>query len=211
MKGWIFRDGFYILEGDFFLVKVSTKLINEASITCDVWLNQIHSDKIYIIDDIKNLPKGNLDGDGIILKLKNVKSRVRTADCYPTILIDKKNKIGAILHIGWRGSYLRILEKCIRIFQDNFYSRDIMAIFGPGICSKCYEVKEDLFNYFPREYFHFKNEKIFFDILTFNIDILKKFGTNEIIYPPSCTFENPILYSHRRNEKSRILTILEMF
>lgn len=207
---WIFKDGYYKIEIENVEIKVSTKLIDENLITYDTWLNQTHSDKIYIIENIENIPKGNLDGDGIILKVKNLKARVKTADCYPVVILDIKNQIGGIFHIGWRGSYLRILEKAIKIFLNKFNSKNLIVIFGPGICSNCYEVKENLFSYFPREYFKYKNGKLFLDLLTYNLDILKSYGINDIILPFSCTYENPILYSYRRGESSRIYTILEI-
>ncbi|MCS7245309.1 MAG: polyphenol oxidase family protein [candidate division WOR-3 bacterium] len=207
---WLFKDGFYELNIENFKIKVSTKHSNDKDITYDAWLNQIHSNIIYIVKDKDKLPKGEINGDGIILSVKNVKARVKTADCYPVVLIDVKNQIGAILHIGWRGSYLRILERCIKILMNEFNSKNILAVFGPGICKNCYEVKENLFNYFPREYFEFKNNRLFLDILSFNLDILKKYGISDIILPNSCTYESDILYSHRKGEKSRIYTILEI-
>ncbi len=206
---WLFKNGFCILNLEKFEVKVSTKLIDENLIVYDTWLNQIHSDKIYIVDNLENLPKGNIDGDGIILKIKNVKARVKTADCYPVIIMDFKNEIGAILHIGWRGSYLRILEKAIKTFLD-FNSKNIIVAFGPGICAKCYEVKESLFNYFPRGYFRYEGSKCLLDLLSYNLDILKSYGINDIILPPACTYESKIFFSHRRGESSRIYTILEI-
>ncbi len=206
---WVFKNGFYVLNLKKFEVKVSSRLIDENLIVYDTWLNQIHSDKIYIVDSLENLPKGNLDGDGIILKIKNVKARIKTADCYPVIIMDFKNEIGAILHIGWRGSYLRILEKAIKIFDD-FNSNKITVAFGPGICAKCYEVKENLFSYFPRDYFTYKDGKWFLDIFSYNLDILKSYGIKDIILPPACTYESKILYSYRRGESSKIYTILEI-
>ncbi|MEO0202300.1 MAG: polyphenol oxidase family protein [candidate division WOR-3 bacterium] len=210
MFNWILRYGYYIFEIENFKISVSTKLVNESLIKYDAWLNQIHSDKIHIIDSKSNIPKGDIDGDGIILKVKSIKARIRTADCYPVVILDVKNQFGGIFHVGWRGSYLRILERAIKIFLKESNFKNIIVVFGPGICSNCYEIRENLFNYFPKEYFHYKNGKLFLDLLSFNLDILKSYGINNFVLPPSCTYEDPILYSHRRGEKSRIYTLLEI-
>ena len=62
-------------------------------------LNQVHGDKVVLIDDIKkihgtqNLPKA----DGIVTNLKNVAIGIVTADCAPIIFYDEEKRLRAEL------------------------------------------------------------------------------------------------------------------
>lgn len=201
---WNFKNGFYQIKVKNFDLKISTKETKVVEIRYDVWLKQIHSNIVHIVDD-KNLPKGDLEGDGLIIKIKNITGCIKVADCYPTFILDTENNIGAILHVGWRGSSLGILKNCLEILTSKFNSKieNLITIFGPGICKNCYEVKEDMFEYFPREFFYFKDGKIYLDLLGYNKKELNNLGISQIIDPPACTYEDSLLYSYRRDKTDK--------
>ena len=71
---------------------------------------QVHSAVIHHITEVPTEP---LTGDGLITDLPGVVLTVRTADCIPVLLADRKRKAVGAFHAGWRGTFARIVEKGI--------------------------------------------------------------------------------------------------
>lgn len=108
------------------------------------FLNQIHSDKVFIYDNNVN------SGDGLITNKKNVAIGVFTADCVPVLLFDKKNKIIAAVHSGWKGTLSCISVNALELLISEYGSNceDIIVYIGPHIGGCCYEVGKEVQNKF---------------------------------------------------------------
>lgn len=124
-----------------------------------VTLRQIHSDVIHVV----NSPRpARLVGDGLITNVPRVALGVMTADCFPVLLADTRNKAVGAFHAGWRGSVQRIAEKGLGAMRREYGTRpeDVQAAIGPGIGKCCYAVGEEVRNEFEsqfeyaRELFH---------------------------------------------------------
>jgi len=116
-----------------------------------VLLNQLHSDKIVIIEDIlKDNSIYEKDGDAIITNQHGILIVVLVADCVPIIIYDKNNSIIAVVHAGWRGSTLNIAKKTVNQMKRSFHSKpeNIIVGIGPSIGPCCYEVKKDVVKHF---------------------------------------------------------------
>jgi purine-nucleoside/S-methyl-5'-thioadenosine phosphorylase / adenosine deaminase len=103
---------------------------------------QVHS---AVIHHITEVPKEPLTGDGLITNLPGVVLTVRTADCIPVLIVDRKRKAVGAFHAGWRGTFARIVEKGVGETRAKFGSepKDLLAAIGPGVHRCCYEVAED--------------------------------------------------------------------
>ena len=99
---------------------------------------QTHSDHVGFADERSEYP----DTDGLVVKNKGDLIYLRFADCTPLIFYDKKQKIAAVTHAGWRGTAEKIGVKTILKMNSN--PEDIVAIVGPAISVCCYEVSEDV-------------------------------------------------------------------
>lgn len=108
-----------------------------------VWLDQIHSDIIHIIEDI---PDSRLPGDGLITAVPGFLLVIKTADCLPLLLFDARLRVAAAVHAGWKGTRLRIVRKTVEAMKSVFGTNpaDIIAAPGPCIGPACYEVGEDV-------------------------------------------------------------------
>ena len=108
-----------------------------------VTLRQIHSDLIHRID---KTPAEPLAGDGLLTDTPGLILAVKTADCLPVILVDKKRRAVGVFHAGWRGTVQRIVEKGVGEMRKHFKSdpRDLVAAMGPCIQKCCYEVGEEV-------------------------------------------------------------------
>ncbi len=211
---WVFDGRFFVLDGiSGFAARTSTRFATDENINLDAYLKQVHSAHIFIIDDPEVVPRGEIEGDGLITALPGISMGVRTADCYPVFLMDTRRRIAGILHAGWRGSHRGIVRRGLDIFFERFGSspEDMVAAFGPGICGNCYEVGEELMDFFPSTFFHRRNGKLYLDIFDFNRSILREKGIERIVPPPACTYEDERLYSYRRRkDKSRLISTIEI-
>jgi YfiH family protein len=176
---------------------------------------QTHEDKILVIDEeyfklsdeIKN--KKLLGIDAIITKHKNICIGVTTADCVPILLYDANIKVIAVVHAGWRGTCVRLVEKTINQMQRAFgvIPADIHALLGPSISPEAYEVGNELFEPFSNAGFNIstifkgKNGKQFLNLWEANRQLLVKSGVpgSQIQISGICTYtQHEDFFSARR-------------
>lgn len=125
-----------------------------------VTLKQFHSGLVRVADADSN--GGPCRGDGLITAERGILIGVQTADCTPVLVADRRRKVVAAFHAGWRGTVKRIVEKGIGRMRVEFGSRpeDLIAAIGPGIGACCYPVGEEVLSEFEsqfdyaRELFH---------------------------------------------------------
>ena len=108
-----------------------------------VTLRQVHSDVIHVV---RSPQPGRLTGDGLVTDRPGLALGILTADCFPGLLVDTKNRAVGAFHAGWRGTVKRIVEKGVGIMHLEFGSQpeDIHAVIGPGIQSCSFEVGEEV-------------------------------------------------------------------
>lgn len=101
-------------------------------------LKQIHSATVLMAD--KAGPVG--EGDALATGQAAVKVSVRTADCYPILLADERNRAVAAVHAGWRGTAAQIVLRTIERMRARCGTdpADLHVAIGPGIGACCYQV-----------------------------------------------------------------------
>jgi len=129
-------------------------------------LRQIHSDIIHVVTSPEQLPPGgkSLNGDGLITGLPGVLLGIQTADCVPVLIADKRQRVVAAVHAGWRGAAKRIAEKAVGIMRARFASRpqDLRAAIGPAIQQCCYVVGDEVIEEFESQFLYAK--KLFCEV-----------------------------------------------
>jgi YfiH family protein len=134
----------------------------EKSFEFDViqFVNQVHSNNVITINahskihGDQNLPKA----DAIVTNLKKVVIGVFTADCAPIFLYDEERKIVAVIHAGWKGAKNGVIKSTITEMKK-LGAKNIIALIGPMIQQKSYEVSQEFFDDFTSED---EGNKIFF-------------------------------------------------
>ena len=117
-----------------------------------VLLNQIHSNKFFYIDKTSKLNHKKFTGDALVTNKPNTPIAVLTADCAPILIFDKKNRIVAAIHAGWKGAYKGIVKKVIKfMIKKGSSTKDITAVIGPCISLKNYEIKQDFIKRFIKK------------------------------------------------------------
>lgn len=112
--------------------------------------HQVHGTEIAVVTD-PDTGRDDLEGyDALMTNVKGCAIGVRTADCIPVLLYDHVNEAVAAIHSGWKGTLNRISQKTIFKMTETFGTNpeDLVAVIGPGICRKCFQVGEEVVNYF---------------------------------------------------------------
>ena len=138
----------------------------------DIFLvKQIHSNKFIFLSKNSNIKNRNIYADAISTEKKNFPIAVLTADCVPILIFDKKKKMIAAIHSGWRGAYKGIIQKVIKfMFSKGCKKENLIVAIGPSISLKSYEVKKKFKDDFIKKdknnitFFKKKKDKIYFDL-----------------------------------------------
>ena len=158
-------------------------------------LKQIHSAVVLIADRAKGCVG---EGDALLTADGGRTVSVRTADCFPILIVDPRHRAVATVHAGWRGTAASITAATIRRMRLNYGTQpeDILAAIGPGIGACCYEVGEDVMRQFGYE----RAGKL--DLASENVGQLEQAGvpSKQIDCLSQCTFCHAAqFYSWRRD------------
>jgi len=171
-----------------------------------ILLNQIHSDKYYLINK-KNKTNKKFKGDALITSLKKIAIGVLTADCVPVLIYDKELKIVSVVHAGWRGIHKQIVVKVIKFLKKKGSRlKNLIVSIGPCISEKNYEVKKDFITKFIKKdkknkvFFKKVKNKTYFSLNKCVSYQLKKIGIKNIEIINKDTFnKNNNFFSARRS------------
>lgn len=174
--------------------------------------HQTHSSNIKIVNN-NNLNDNFDDVDGLVTNLKNIALTTVVADCQAILLYDKKNKVIANIHSGWKGTLNKIIINAINTMIKEFNSnpKDIEAYICPSILKCCFEVDIEVVNMFKENFndieeFIYKGQikdnkqKYYIDTVAINKNEMKKIGLleNNIHTSNICTMCNPDKYHSYR-------------
>ena len=122
-------------------------------------LNQVHSNKFVFIDKYSKYQKKER-ADAIITDIPKLPIAILTADCAPILIYDKKKKMIGAIHAGWKGAYKGIISKVINfMIKKGCEKKNMLAVIGPCIAQKSYNVREDFRKKFLKKD---KRNKVFF-------------------------------------------------
>lgn len=172
--------------------KVAGELVGEFSVA---YLNQIHSPHTSFIDS-----QGVYRGDGLLTQEKGIMLVVKTADCLPVFVYDKKNSTIGMIHLGWRSARSGIIDAT----GIDFSCATIIA--GIGLRSCCYRVGEEFLGYDSFVPFLQRRKKnLYFDPVSFlGAEIVKRGGTQEQLQDIKlCSYCSTKGYSFRRQKTNK--------
>ena len=167
-------------------LKIVKKKINKKS--KEIFLvKQIHGNKFVFLSENAKIKNRSISADAIITEKKKFPIAILTADCVPILLFDKKRKIIAAIHAGWRGALKGVVSIVIKFMLKKGCSRkEITAAIGPSITQKNYNVKINFRNKFLKKhkknkiFFKYSNKLIYFDLPNYIKSQLKFNKINKI-------------------------------
>lgn len=184
------------------------------SVTNTVIAEQVASDKVYICSIKDNRAGFNshpqIPGvDALITAIPNQFLLIRTADCFPILLEDKKQRAVAAVHSGREGTQLNLIGKTVKTLKEKLHviPQDLIAHLGAGICGKHYIVDEVTWRYYNKcmeqqGFYIGKTTLGYIDLQSGIIQQLITAGipSNQILHNNVCTFESPLYFSYRRDK-----------
>ncbi|MDL1956414.1 MAG: peptidoglycan editing factor PgeF [Candidatus Desulfofervidus auxilii] len=167
-----------------------------------VWSEQIHSNKVFVVEkDQKSPVKGY---DALITNLPKIMLLIKLADCQGILLCDPVHKIIAAIHCGWRGNVVNVIENTIKTMQNKFNTspKDIWAGISPSLGPCCGEFK-DYKKLLPKDFWQYKINNCYFDWWTISKKQLIAAGVPEkqIEIANICTVCDRRFFSYRRDGK----------
>ena len=134
-------------------------------------VKQIHGDKLLFLDQNSRIKNQSINADAIITEKKKFPIAILTADCVPILIFDKKRKMIAAIHAGWRGAYKGIIQKVIKfMFKKGCKKQDMTVAIGPSISRENYEVGKKFKDKFIKKnkkntaFFKINKNRIYFDL-----------------------------------------------
>ena len=160
------------------------------------FMNQVHGNDFVVVDQVLDQdPKC----DALITTSKGISLAVMVADCIPLLLISQE--VVAAVHVGRAGLVNRVAIKALHQMRS-LGAIEVHAILGPSICGKCYEVpfdmQRDVIAEHPRA---FSTTRHGTPALDLPAGLIAELTSEGVSYEASviCTQEDPLYYSHRRD------------
>ena len=176
-------------------LKIVCKKINCSSKNL-ILLNQIHSNKFYFINKNYKFKKKKLNGDALITNVKKIALGVIVADCVPVFIYDKNLKIISAIHAGWKSVYKEIIKKVVKfLIKKGSNTKNLVAVIGPSISEKSYEVQKDFKDKFLKKdkqskfFFKIRKNKTYFGLNKYVYYHLKKLGIKNLEIIKKNTFD----------------------
>ncbi|MGH7776028.1 MAG: polyphenol oxidase family protein [Candidatus Dormibacterales bacterium] len=149
-------------------------------------------------------PRGRVEGvDALVTDRPGMVLMAVFADCYPILLLDPRRPALAVAHAGWRGTRSGVVTAAVRALEGEYGCRpqELLVGIGPGICGRCYEVGQEVAAQFPPEVVRpSPGGRLLLDLEAANRAALASAGVlpGRVHSIGMCTYESPLLPSHRR-------------
>lgn len=204
----IYANANVILDGEYASVPQQVEVIKHYLPCSNVsFLKQIHSNEYIEVDQSTGFIAGTLEADALITSQKGHAICVKTADCVPILLASKDGNNIAIIHAGWRGAFSGIIRRTIKAIRSQNNASEIVAVIGPHIRQKSYEVDQKFYNDFLKndatndQYFipSDKPEHHLFDLTKYVHSQLVQEGILEITDHGINTYTESLYPSYRRS------------
>ena len=160
------------------------------------FMNQVHGNDVVVVDHVLDQDP---TCDALITTTKGISLAVMVADCIPLLLISQEAV--AAVHVGRAGLVNRVAIKALHQMRS-LGGIEVHAILGPSICGKCYEVpfdmQQDVIAERPQA---FSTTRHGTSALDLRAGLIAELTSEGVSYEASviCTQEDPLYYSHRRD------------
>ncbi|MCW2632179.1 MAG: pgeF [Pseudonocardia sp.] len=170
-----------------------------------VWMQQVHGTGVAVVDEPAD---GDLtDTDAMVTNRPGLGLAVLVADCVPVLLADEQAGVIGVAHAGRRGAVAGVVPAAIKAMTDlGARPEALEVLLGPAICGGCYEVgghvQAEVEQALPGSACRTRAGTPGVDLHQGLTEQLRALGVTSVAIDPRCTFEEPDLYSHRRDRST---------
>ena len=169
---------------------------NRALLGDTQFMNQVHGNDVVVVDHVLDQEP---TCDALITTTKGISLAVMVADCIPLLLVSQEAV--AAVHVGRAGLVNKVAIKTLHHMRT-LGAIEVHAILGPSICGECYEVpfdmQQDVIADNPRA---FSTTRHGSPALNLAAGLMADLTVEGVSYEASliCTKEDPLYFSHRRD------------
>lgn len=149
--------------------------------------------------------------DALITNEPGINLFLLTADCLPISLYDPGNKAIGLIHAGWKGLDLEIINKTIKMMLAKFGTKpnNLVALIGPSIGPCCYKNSPTFIQKNDPKWQSFiklENNNFILDLWSFAENQLKEARvlSENIENPKICTYHSSEYFSHRKADDEKL-------
>lgn len=149
-----------------------------------------------------NTPDQKEECDGLISTQNNIALAIRHADCQAAIFYDRKRRLIANIHCGWRGNVQNIYRHAIDKLQSD--PKDLLVCISPSLGPDASEFKNFRLE-LPDSFLPYQFKPTYFNLWEISRDQLLNLGipSSNIQIASICTYSNPSdFFSYRREKNS---------
>jgi hypothetical protein len=170
-----------------------------------VGVHQVHSADVVTVETADPLVQ---KADALVTRTKGIALSVLTADCQPVLFSDEDAGVIGAAHAGWKGALSGVLGQTVRAMERlGATRRNIVAVIGPSISQRNYEVGADFRDRFvtadpayDRFFAAGAQGRFQFDLPGFGLMRLRECGTGQAHWTRHCTYADPArFFSYRRS------------
>jgi hypothetical protein len=110
------------------------------------FLSQVHGNDVKWITEMDSREiVADEQGDAVLSTATDVACAVRTADCVPILVGDRRSGAAAAIHAGWRGAVRGVIGSALSALRSRVVADgDLVVAIGPHISVAAFEVSDDV-------------------------------------------------------------------
>ncbi len=168
-----------------------------------VFVNQVHGGNVVEVHSRER--STGLAADALWTRQTGLAIGILTADCFPLLLADRRGRLVALAHCGWRPLRERLIARLLEALPVD--ACELVAWLGPGISQSHYAVGEDFVHAMADLYADGLMDgvirrhagRMYADLARLIRNSLAQSGVHLAAGEPCCTFEDDRFFSHRRD------------
>ena len=164
------------------------------------WLKQVHGTGVIHLDDWRP----GIQADAAWTDRPGQVAAVLAADCLPLLLADRRERLVAAVHAGWRGLANGVIEQALAALP--LAPARLQAWIGPGISPAHYEVSDEVRAVFAADSDAFVENargRWQADLKAIARARLERAGVGQVIDPGLCTAADPARFFSYRRDRGR--------
>jgi purine-nucleoside/S-methyl-5'-thioadenosine phosphorylase / adenosine deaminase len=180
------------------------RLGDELGLAADhvVWMEQVHGRHAEVLDGPRDTPVQVTDA--LVTAVPGLAVAALVADCVPVLLADPEAGVVGAVHAGRVGARVGVVPSALDAMRAAGAAVErIEVLLGPSVCGECYEVpaamRADVEAHLPGSACRTRKGTPGLDLRAGLWRQLADSGVAKIGTDPRCTYEDPALFSHRRN------------
>lgn len=166
-----------------------------------VFIGATHSPNVVNVKS--EYPIIHKDTDALVTRETNLGLVIMSADCAPIVLVDPIAHVVGVIHAGWQGMLVGVVENSVEGMLDlGAETQNMKAIIGPTISAKNFSATKERYEEVKAKE---PSAAVTFPNGEYAVDIRKGVKTQLAKYQIKttdlniCTFENKDLFSFRRD------------